>query len=830
MKTSINLLKQFGNIAESPENIIELIRKHIGAVENTHDFKQDYKEIVIAEIVAKKEHPDSEKLGIYQINTGSEEQIEVVARDKTLEIGKKVAYLKAGAQVPYSIYTQAQPFVIKAISLRGVMSNGMMGSEKELNIGGNNEQVLKLPNDAPIGVNFSEYYELDDTVVEIENKALTNRGDLFGIIGLARELTAITGNKFESPEWYKAPDIDVDIEEKKLGIEIRNDAEATCPRYTALVLDNVTIKDSPIWLKSALVKSGIKPINNIVDITNYIATLIGQPLHAFDYDKLVQTDLNSDGIAHINIRMAQTGESILGLDGKVHNLDDSIMVIADSIHPIAVAGIIGGQETEIDINTKRIVFESANFEKTSIRRSSMKLGIFTDAATRYKHALDTNHCITALMKALELCRELSGCKVASDIIDITNENTPLKNLTLNLDRLNKHLGTQLDLETVKTILENLEYTISDSQDKNITVLIPSWRKDVQIVEDIHEDIGRVYGFNNIDLVLPSKRISPRRKNDIFSMKKRIRHFLSTLGGNETLSYNFTSPETLSSCNLSPDLALKIKNPLAPELSLMRTSLLPSLILKSKENLQRGFEEFLLYEINIAHLKNYIDEENLPREDWYLSGVLVDKNKKENSGSSYYGVKHYLEVLFRSLHIRNLTYDLISNSTELDLPESIKNALNIFDPNTSAIIKSQDTYIGLVGQLRDDIKKNFKLPMYGGGFEINIQSLLNLEVSSNSYQETPMYPFFTQDLCFELNEEVTYVNVENEIDMEVNTGELSGRVECLDIYSDEKLMGRKRITYRITASSYKKTLNDEDIKHLIERITKRITQKYTATVI
>ena len=318
------------------------------------------------------------------------ENIQVVAGDRALEVGDKVAYIKVDAVVPYSIYSEPEPFVIKSIKLRGVESNGMLGSAKELNIGNDHERVMVLPNDAPVGTEFAKYYELNDTVIEIENKALTNRGDLFGVLGVARELSAIMGKSFITPDWYTSPSIEIGQEDNCLKIKIKNDAESLCPRYTAIALDNIEIKESPVWLKSSLIKCGIKPINNIVDITNYISILIGQPLHAFDYDKLVSNDPNYTDTAYINIRMAKYGEKILGLDEKIYELNENIMVIADSNHPIAIAGIIGGHDTEVDDSTKRIILESANFDKSSIRKTSMQLGIFTDAATHFKHALILN--------------------------------------------------------------------------------------------------------------------------------------------------------------------------------------------------------------------------------------------------------------------------------------------------------------------------------------------------------------------------------------------------------------------------------------------------------
>jgi phenylalanyl-tRNA synthetase beta chain len=822
MKITTNLLKQFGDIKITDEELIKVIKEHIGEIDYYHNLSHDYEDIVIAEIKQKEDHPEADKLGIYQIDTG-EEVIQVVAGDKSLSIGDKVAYMKIGSTVPYSIYSEPKPFVIKSVNLRGVKSDGMLGSEKELNIGSNHEKVMVLPDDAPVGEFFSKYYDLEDTVIDIENKALTNRGDLFGILGLSREINAILGNKFESPEWYLHNKKNLRPEKNCLKINIVNDAEILCPRYTAIVLDNIKISESPIWLKSALIKCGIKPINNVVDITNYIALLVGQPLHAFDYDKLVSKDPNYKDSGHINIRMAKQGEKILGIDEKLYELRENIMVIADSSHPIAIAGVIGGKDTEVDENTVRIVLESANFDKSSIRRTSMQLGIFTEAATKFKHNLDPVQCLPSLLKAVEILQDLSGCKIASEIVDIYNEKFQGKIIQINIDNLNSFLGADIEQKKIKEILENLEFKIKQKGD--LFVAPPSWRRDIEIKEDIYEDIGRIYGFNNINIALPIKEIKPPEINKIFENKKLIREVLSNNGTNELLTYNFVDISSFDKTGLDSNLAYKIQNSLSPELSLMRTCILQSLLPKAKENIERGIDKFSIFEINISHLNNYISDDKLPKENWYLSLLLTCADKYKIKGSPYYMAKEYLEKVFTKLGISNIQYDLIADSSELDIPPYIKNILNVFDPNTSAIVTVQGIKLGVIGEIKNSIKSNYKLPKYTAGLEINIDELSNLEKSIQKYKEQPIYPSFTLDLCFEISEEQKYMDIENEIKHIVNSNDLWGRVECLDIYKDPKSKDSKKMTYRITASNYKKTLTEKDIKKIIEKITGNILNKY-----
>jgi phenylalanyl-tRNA synthetase beta chain len=842
MRISTNLLRQFGNITATDNEIIQLIQAHIGEVEYSHNLSEDYKDIVVAQIVQKEKHPDADKLAVYKVNYGEDDPIQVVAGDKTLKTGDKVAYMKIGSVVPYTVQTEEKPFEIKSVKLRGILSNGMMGSAKELNVGVDYKRVLVLPEDTPVGEAFAKYYNLDDTVIEIENKALTNRGDLFGILGLSRELAAISGNKFESPQWYISPNKDLKPETSCLNVEITNDAEAICPRYTAIAIDNIQVEQSPIWLKSILIKCGIKPVNNIVDITNYISVLVGQPLHAFDFDKLVEHDPNTQDYADINIRMAKPGEKILALDDKLYELDKNVMVIANSTHPIAIAGVIGSKDTQVDEKSKRIILESANFDKASIRKTSMKLGLFTEAATRFKHNLDPKQCVPSLTKAVNIIKELSKGEIASKIIDIYHQEPKPKTIQIKPEHLNKVLGTDISTNEISTLLENLEYIVKrknlkgklirskkNTKKEFLYVTPPSWRKDIEIKEDIYEDVGRIYGFNNIDIKLPVKEIKPPLPNKIINTKRKIREILSNSGANEMVTYSFVDNQSFKNCNLDNNLAYKLKNAPSPELSLMRTCLLQSLLSKAKENIQRGKESFVTYEMNITHLNNYIHKDKLPVEHWYLGLLLADTVKSENT-SSFYIAKKYLEKIFTTFGIYNVQYDLVADSQELDLPIYIKNILNIFDPNASAIVSVEELKLGVIGEIREDVREKHKLPECSSGLEINIQDLVKIRPKNKEYKKKPKYPTFTQDLCFEMPVENKYSNIEDKIKQILTKKNLWSKVECVDIYQDPKSSEKKRITYRITASDYNKTLEDDEIKNILSKITEAVVEKYNSVLI
>ena len=473
MKLPINNTKEYTQLPIDVKDTVNILSNKVGEVESYTDLSEKYENIVIAEIIDKKDHPDADKLGVYKINIGKEENIQVLAGDKNLQIGDKVAYIKPGGIIPSTYDTE--PFKIESRKMRGLMSNGMLCSERELDIGPNHDRVLILPNDAPIGENFSTYYELNDTVIDIENKALTNRGDLFGIIGLARELSGAQNIKFESPDWYKKPQKNLIPDKICLNFDVDNRAEALCPRYCAIAMTDIEIKESPIWLKSILLKSDIKPINNVVDITNYLMILTGQPLHAFDFDKVIKTDSKQADMGHIVIRPGQDGESIHALDGNVYNLSDRHLIIANSENPIAIAGIIGGTDTEIDENTKNIIIESANFDRYNLRKTSMELGIVTDASTRFTRAQSPDKCLPIMSKAVELIEELANGQIASTAIDsypvIQKDNI----ITINSEKLRARLGVDISNKEIIHILGNIEYENIKEEDKYITVKVPSFR-------------------------------------------------------------------------------------------------------------------------------------------------------------------------------------------------------------------------------------------------------------------------------------------------------------------------------------------------------------------
>ena len=824
MKLPINSIKEYTQCNLELEKILHILSTKVGEVEGYTDFCKMYEGIYIGEIVSKEQHPDADKLGVYKITIGEPEDIQVVAGDKSLNVGDRIAYIKPGNIVP-STYNTSEEFKIKAVKMRGILSNGMLCSEKELNIGTDHTKVLVLDSDAEVGSTFAQYFKLNDTVVDIENKALTNRGDLFGIIGLSREIAGAQNIPFISPQWYKKEDIDIEVG-STLPITVSNEASNLCPRYMCVSLEDVSVTQSPVWLKSILIKSGIRPINNIVDITNYLSILTGQPLHAFDYDKVVRNDPSSNPNAHITVRLARVGERIHTLDGNLVELTDNNLVIADSTNAIAIAGVIGGIDTEIDINTKRIIIESASFDKFSIRKTSMELGIFTEAVTRYTRGQDPNLCLPILLKAVEFVKEIGGGKVSSSVVDSYPNPSEPKNISISISKLNTHLGTILSRDDIKNILLNIEYKILEKSEDGeyITVCPPVFRTDIYIPEDIYEDIGRIYGYENIVARLPLRDIRASRKNSNIYLKTSIRNILSNSGCNELDTYSFTSINTIQRSKQDPNIAYHIKNALSPDLQFMRVSLISSLLEKSKYNIQKNINTFCIYEFNIPHLKGYVDSFKLPKEDWHLSLLFCSK---ENilEGNPYYQVKKYFEKVSNSLNISSLRYELISESSQVDIPIWIKNILPTFSSNGAVLIKSvkngKESILGVMGDIDGEVKSNFKLPEYTGGLEINLEEVKRVIGKESRYVEESKYPAIYQDICLSVPSNIKYNQLENLILQIIDTRDRKGNIECIDIYQKEK--ESKNITVRVGIEHRNKTLTDKEYSKIKARIEEKVNE-------
>lgn len=811
MKLSTQWVQQFTTINLERDELVRRIGSQLGAVEEVEDWGAYYDDkISIARITKASDHPDADKLGVYELDTG-DETVTVCAGDKTLQEGDAVAYIPPGSAVPLSV-KEGEPFVIEKRELRGVESNGMMGSAKELLISDSHEGVLKLDTDAEAGASFKEEYKLDDVIIDIENKMFTHRPDLFGIIGLAREIAGIQNIEFTSPEWYReSPDITSDSNELPLHVSI--DVPELCPRFSAVVLKGVEVKDSNIQTQSFLTRVGLRPINNVVDITNIGMYLTAQPTHAFDYDKVAK---KSGGDAHIVVRKPSKGEKITLLDGREIEPGEDVAMVATKDELLSVGGSIGGADSEVDASTTNVILEAASWDLYSIRRTSFAHGIFTDAVTRFNKGQNPRQTLTTLNYLIDLFQSEAGATLASDVIDEYPAKTDQPNVELTADFINQRLGSTFETTDVTAILNNVELQTSVEGD-SIAVVVPFWRTDLEVAEDIVEEIGRLHGYDNLPIDVPKRKSQPNLRTEELAQKGEIRQLLASAGARDILTYNFVSSSLFAKAGYSQELidsAYRIRNSLSPELEYMRISLLPSVVDKVNANIRSGHGTFTLFEINKSHNREQQDHEELPEERTTLA--LVVASDRQQNGSPYFQAKRYIDYLCaeRGLEVAYRPESDGDRSTPLGA-----SVASLFAESRMASVEIDGEFAGLIGEFSSGVKNRFKLPEYSAGFELDVDALSG---GGTEYQALSRFPASTQDITLETPNQVDYADLAAMIQKTLQTEEHTVNLWPLGIYraNPESL---RRISFRVRFQSPSRTLTTTEINESIAALTARLSE-------
>ncbi len=847
MKISLNWLKKFTDIELSVDELVTKIGAQLGAVEEVVNLGEKYQGIVIAEVISCEKHPNADKLSVCKLDNGGKVQdverdenghVQVVCGAPNVRAGLKVAWLPPGATVPSTF--DSDPFVLGSRELRGVMSNGMIASAAELAISDDHEGILEIEtpeqraksNEQSYkpGSDFAEVYELNDYIIDIENKMFTHRPDCFGILGVAREIAGIQGIKFQSPDWYSNPTSNFQLPTSKIELQVENKAGELVPRFMAVAMTDVEVKPSPIQLQTYLTRVGLKPINNIVDITNYIMYLTGQPLHAYDLDKLRQVASSKDQAVRLESRLSRKGDKIKLLGGKELELqDDSTILITSNDVPVGLGGVMGGAETEVDENTKNIVLECANFDMYNIRRTSMKYGLFTDAVTRFNKGQSPlqNGVVTGY--AVALLQDLASGQVASDVVDVvSNEQRAMsKDVEATAEFINARLGLELSGGEMATLLRNVEFDVKVNGSA-LQIKAPFWRTDIEIKEDIVEEIGRLYGFDKLPVELPKRSIQPAQKNHTLELKSTIRDVLSRAGANEVLTYSFVHGKLLDKVGQARGDAFELTNALSPDLQYYRTSLTPSLLDKIHGNIKAGHDEFALFEIGKSHIKRVQDknEPELPMEVNAVSLVFAadEKSSKKYSGAAFYQANEYLQALADghavSLIRQPLTEEMLQENPTLS------HAAAPYEISRSAVIKNSDGVIlGVIGEFKQSLIKTLKLPKYAAGFELGLRALLN--GATNSYKSLSRFPKTTQDISLKVSDKVHYADIKAVLDNgldELTGSDMTLKLEPLDIYQKNS---EKHFTFRLNAAHYNKTLLSAEINELLDSLAAKAQSELSA---
>lgn len=842
MKVSLNTVKQYLDFELPPvDELVERINEQLGAVEEIIDLAGKYKDPIIVKIIEAVQHPDADRLRVCKVDDGGVVKdvprddngyVQVVCGAPNAREGILAVWLPPASTVPSS-FGDDEPFVLSARELRGVLSQGMLAASDELAIGSDHDGIIEInadewkPLDVAIapGVSFAKAYGLDDIVIDIENKMFTHRPDCFGQLGVAREIAGIYGQKFVSPEWYwKLPEF-ANANGKPLPLDVFNDAPEKVPRFMAVVLSDIEVAPSPLWLQCELVRLGAKPINNIVDATNYVMLLTAQPTHAYDYDKLHGNKIGA--------RMATDGEKATLLNGKTYELTADDIVIADGEGVIGLAGIMGGGDSEVSPDTKTIVLEVATFDMYTLRKSSMRHGVFTDALTRFNKGqspLQNDRVLNLLVKSI---LDMTKGVQASDVADIKSgydvahdTQTISGSLAVAPEFINQRLGSSLTSDEIANLLRNVEIAAYE-EGGSLSITAPYWRTDIELSEDIIEEVGRLYGFDKLPRELPARSSAPAARNASRVAKQSVRTSLARAGANEVLTYSFVHENVLSRAEQDSSKAFRLGNALSPDLQYYRLSLTPSLLDKVHMNSRAGYDEFALFEIGKAHHKDFLDDDGLPEEFGRIAAVYA--NKKPLDGAPYFKAKRLVEQLLADFKAgEDVRFQKLS---EFDpgTHDAFRQLAAPYDADRASVVWVGKQLGGVVGEFKRSVKKSFKLPDYAAGFELFVSLFEKLADMPPQYTPLSRFPSTSQDISLKHALNIDYADIETVVvaALAEKSGDITTAVQPVSIYQPDDASDSKTTTLHIVFTHNDRTLTDDDITPIVDHITAVAREKIAA---
>ena len=833
MIISLNWLKKYVDINIPIDELKEKIGRRLVEVESIEDLGTKYAGATIVRVESVAKIEKSDHLYLCLVDDGGKVKdvdrqenglIQVVCGCPNVREGMLAVWLTPGMVIPETWGTNKE-ILLSTKSLAGYVSNGMLAGPDELDMGEFTEYLAEVdPEIAKPGDNFAKVFELDDYLIEVENKSLTHRPDCFGIIGFAREVAGILGQKFIEPNILQ--EIPSMIKSDDLTIEIIN--PELCPRYSAAVID-LRKSEQEIYAHenkylsindTYLSRSGVRPISHIVNVTNYLMLLTGQPLHAFDYDKFVKVGGSKN--PKIIVRAAKKGEKLELLNDKIIELDSQDIVITSNDIPVALAGAMGGKNTEIDANTQRIIVESATFNLYNLRGTGFRHGIFSESITRFTKGQPTAITLSVLNQAIQAL--LKNGEEVLDIDDVYPNETELKVVEISADEVNSLLGSNFSYLEIEKTLANVGFKIScecGSDNKcdceKIRIQAPSWRTDINIPEDIIEEVGRLNGYETLSLKLPTRELKMAKSNKMMELKDKIREFLASSGANEVLTYTFVSSDLLERVGQDPENSYNLANSISPELQYIRQQIIPSLLVKTYENLRAGYDKFALFEINQIFQKNLgLTDENVPEQYDNLAFVLADKN----SENDFYDAKNYLVKLGEKLNVE----------FEFRATNKLPRDESYFEPKRTALVFIGDIQIGIIGEIRASVLHELKLPKHVVAFEVGLNPLTTLVPDHSRYRPIPKFPGTVRDLCFQTPAEISFADVENLL--RKSLGQLPKsfvwKIKPVDVYAPNEDL--KNITLRVEIYDQEKTIDTKFVSEVVEQIAKSADQKLDAKII
>jgi len=801
MQVSFNWLKDYISIDLDPEELADLLTMAGIEVENVVKIGDGLDGVVVGQITAVNPHPKADKLSLCNVDTGSD-TCSIVCGATNIKPGDKVPLAQIGTKLSSGI-------TIKKAKIRGELSQGMLCSETELALGNDESGIMILPSNTKVGQLVAPALGLEDYILEV---SLTpNRPDCQSIIGIARQVAAFTHQTVSLPT--------INIKEK--GEDINQLTSVTiedpdlCPRYSARIISQVTIGSSPFWMRRRLESCGIRSINNVVDATNYLLLEMGQPLHAFDLELLDQEK--------IVVKRSTPGESFTTLDGKERTLPEDAIMICDGSKPIALAGIMGGLNTEVSAKTTTILLESAYFTPAGILRTSKKMGIRTESSQRFEKGVDPHGVTVALNRAAQMIAELSGGEVNPGYIDnYPRPITPPPSINLSTRRTNAILGTNFTRDEIKQTLKDLSFTVHDSDEDQLTAIPPSYRVDIKESIDLIEEVAQLSGYDKITATLPPTPSYPEKEDKSLLLEKKAKDSLNQQGYHEIITFSFISPVELNCLNLPPQdhrlKTLKILNPLTEEQSIMRTTLIPGLLTTMKKNIYQKNLDLRLFEVGQVFLMQ--EKDKLPQEKKMLAALATglyqeETWNREKRDIDFYDLKGCLENFLKELHITDYSFSPCSDSSLL---HPFK-ALNL-------IINRE--IVGILGETHPQLLENFQLSQKAYLFEISLPPLLPHFSEHGKFHQLPKYPPVYRDIALVVDETISAQNVYDTICKFKN--KFIEEIRIFDYYKGKSIPeGKKSLAYRLKYQAYDHTLTDIEVNALHEELAKTLYQQLGAEI-
>lgn len=802
MKYSYNWLKELSGSKKSVQEIASLLTMRAFEIEEIEEIGNDLENVIVGEIVEIEKHPNADRLQITKVNVGKE-ILQIVCGAHNISVGDKVPVAMIGAVLPGNFSAKGGPasgWEIKESEIREVKSFGMLCAEDELGLGSDHNGILLLDKNAKVGSKVADILGNQDTAIDI--KVLPDRGhDAISHVGMAREITALEGAEID----YAYDDLILsDKKAKDLKISID---EKLCRRYIGAILENVSVKESPRWMKNRLLTSGIRPINNVVDVTNYVMLELGQPMHAFDFEIIGK---------EINVRSAKKGEKIKLLDETQLQLNESDVIIADSKNPIALAGVMGGINSGITNSTTSIILECANFDPVSIRKTRVKYCLPTDAAVRFEKELDPNLAEKAMVRAIELLEHIAGAKFGG-IVDAYPKKIKSWKVELDLAYLDNLLGISIKPADCKKILTGLGLKVEIKKEK-IIAQIPTFRIDLTTSENLIEEIGRIYGYEKIKSSAPLVQLSGEKKNEKRAFNRLMKNILVKEEFSEVYNYSFYSLRDANLAQLGSMQHLELDNPQNPFQQLMRISLLPGMLKSTSTNL-KNFRDFRIFELGRVYWKG---EDVLPEERTMLMGMLVsDKkpskdDKYDKRNAIFYDIKGAVDSIFEDIGISNYYYNTM-NGVPTDLPKSV------WHQSRSAEIKIEghEKAVGFIGEINPFILAQFDIHTRVAAFEFDLEKLRMISQSEKVFVPIRKYPAVLRDISLLANKDVAVSDIISSI--KKSASGLIMDVDLFDIFdfSNDKISYAFHISFGLEDRTLTGEKVEESMKMIEDNLEKEL---------